>query len=74
MNRWQQQQAIIEEFLQMEARGEAVYDAQADRWELTEKGKQRALDEIAEDYGIILAPIIRLYDRLRAWFPWLPLV
>lgn len=37
------------------------------QWETTELGQKMALEEMKEDYGI-WAPIVRLYDKLRAWW------
>ena len=65
MNRWQQQRMIIDEHIRMEDAGEAIQGDDG-KWQLTPLGRQRALQEMKEDFGI-LAPIVRLLDRVKAW-------
>lgn len=65
-NRYQQQREIEGEFLRMESAGLAFKDADG-HWQLTEAGHELARAEMAEDFGI-LAPLVRLLDRIRAWW------
>jgi hypothetical protein len=69
MNKWEQQRAVMDELLRMEEAGEVRQNADG-KWETTELGRQVALQQMKEDFGI-LAPLVRLFDRSRAW--WLRL-
>ena len=72
MNRWEQQRAVLDdELLRMEEAGEVRQNPDTGQWETTEFGRQVALKQMKEDYGI-LAPLVRLLDRVRAW--WLRLL
>lgn len=65
MNRWQQEREVEAEFLRMEKDGLA---RQVDgEWQLTEAGERLTHEELKEAFGI-RAPIIRWYDKLRAWW------
>jgi hypothetical protein len=64
MNRWQRERAIMEELLRRE-REDLVRHIGGDRWQLTPLGRQKALEELRADYGV-WAPLVRLYDRVRA--------
>jgi hypothetical protein len=70
MNRWEQQKAILDERLRMEAAGEVRQNPDTGQWETTEYGLQVAFKQMKEDFGI-WASLVRLFDRLRAW--WLRL-
>jgi hypothetical protein len=61
MNRWQQQRAVMDELLRMEKAGEVRQNADG-KWEQTELGRQVALQQLREDYGI-LATMLSL-DRV----------
>jgi hypothetical protein len=65
MNRWQQERAVMDELLRMEEAGEVRQNADG-KWEQTELGREVALQQLKEDYGI-WAPLIRLLYRVKAW-------
>ena len=60
----------MDELIRMEAAGEVRQNPNTGQWETTEFGRQVALQQMKEDYGI-WAPIVRLFDRVRVW--WLRL-
>jgi hypothetical protein len=68
MNKWQQERAVVDEMLRMEQAGEVRYVGKNARGgHLGALGKQRAFDEMKEDFGIF-APLVRLWDRVKAWW------
>jgi len=70
-NKWQQIQAVTAELLRMEAAGEVRRVGKnadgVDVWEQTELGREVALKQMGEDFGV-WAPLVRLLDRVRAWW------
>ena len=70
MNKWEQQRAVLDELLRMEAAGEVRQNPDTGQWETTEYGLQVAFEQMKQDFGA-LAPLVRLFDRIRAW--WLRL-
>jgi hypothetical protein len=49
----------------MEAAGEVRQNPDTGAWETTELGRQVPFEQMKEDYGI-LAPLVRLLDRMKA--------
>jgi hypothetical protein len=47
--------------------GEVRQNPDTGQWETTELGRQVAFEQTNEDYGV-LAPFVRLLDRIRAWW------
>ena len=66
MNKWEQQRAVLDELLRMEEAGEVRQNPETGQWETTEFGLQVAFQQMKEDFGM-LAPIVRLLDRMRAY-------
>jgi hypothetical protein len=66
MNKWEQQKVILDELLRQEKAGEVKQNADG-TWTTTEYGRQVALQQMREDFGA-LAPLVRLFDRVRAWW------
>jgi hypothetical protein len=67
MNKWQRERAVMDELLRMEEAGEVRQNPDTGQWETTELGRQVAFEQTKEDYGV-LAPFVRLLDRIRAWW------
>jgi hypothetical protein len=55
MNKWQQERAVMDELLRMEAAGEVRQNPDSGTWETTELGRKVAFEQMKEDFGI-LAP------------------
>ena len=67
MNKWQRERAVMDELLRMEEAGEVRQNPDTGQSETTELGRQVAFEQTNEDYGV-LAPFVRLLDRIRAWW------
>jgi hypothetical protein len=71
MNKWQQERAVMDELLRMEEAGEVRQNPDTGQRETTELGRQVVFEQMQEDFGI-WAPLVRLLDRVKAW--WLRMI